>query len=44
MLEYSHKLRLAGIDKEEALKQTVRYGNQLLKKEGKEICYEDSTD
>lgn len=29
ILEYAHKLRLAGIPKEEALKQTLRYAEQL---------------
>ena len=33
ILEYAHKLRLAGIEKELALKQTLVYARQLREKE-----------
>ena len=31
ILAYAHKLRLAGIGKQEALKQTLQYGRRLRK-------------
>ena len=31
VLEYSHKLRLAGVDKDKALKQTIRFAEELSK-------------
>lgn len=34
LLSYAHKLRLAGIDKESALKQTLAYGRALSKAKG----------
>ncbi|MCQ2426831.1 MAG: tRNA nucleotidyltransferase, partial [Clostridia bacterium] len=33
-LAYAHKLRLAGTEKENALKQTLRYADQLIRKHG----------
>ena len=36
VLGYAHKLRLAGIDKKSALKQTLSYARQYVKKETKE--------
>ena len=33
-LAYAHKLRLAGIEKESALKQTAAYARKLIKKNG----------
>ena len=35
VLEYSHKLRLAGVDKDKALKQTIRFAEELSKQGGK---------
>ncbi|MBE6041977.1 MAG: HD domain-containing protein [Clostridiales bacterium] len=35
ILEYAHKLRLAGIDKESAMKQTLAYARKMLGKRGK---------
>ena len=32
ILEYAHKLRLAGIEKESALKQTLSYARKLREK------------
>ena len=32
ILEYAHKLRLAGIPKEEALKQTLKYAEKIREK------------
>lgn len=32
ILSYAHKLRLAGVSKEEALQQTVAYGQKIMKK------------
>ena len=32
-LDYAHKLRLAGVDKESALKQTLSFANKKMKKE-----------
>jgi tRNA nucleotidyltransferase (CCA-adding enzyme) len=32
MLDYAHKLRLAGIGKESALRQTLAYAGKLRKK------------
>ena len=31
VLDYAHKLRLAGIDKENALKQTLSYARKTVK-------------
>ena len=35
LLDYAHKLRLAGIDKENALKQTLAYARSLQKKQSR---------
>ena len=35
ILGYAHKLRLAGIDKESAMKQTLAYARKMLGKRGK---------
>ena len=37
ILSYAHKLRLAGIDKESALRQTVAYGKKICRKNSSEI-------
>ena len=37
LLDYAHKLRLAGVEKEEALKQTLAYARQKEKKQKKSI-------
>ena len=34
VLAYAHKLRLAGVDKQNALKQTLAYAKQLEKRGG----------